>query len=39
MGLYRGWRGGGGGGGSVTHSSLASLDPRMHEDYAFVYVC
>ena len=37
MGLYRGWRGGGG--SSVSQSSLASLDPRMHEDYAFVCVC
>ena len=36
MGLYRSWRGGGGGGGSVR---LVSLDPRMHEDYAFVCVC
>ena len=36
MGLYRGCGGGGGGGGSVP---LASLDPRMHEDYAFVCVC
>ena len=35
MGFYRGWRGGG---GSVPQSSLASLDPRMHEDYAFVCV-
>ena len=26
-------------GGSVSQSSLASLDPRMHEDYAFVCVC
>ena len=34
MGLYRGWRGGGGGGGA-----MSSLDPRMHEDYAFVRVC
>ena len=32
MGLYRGW-GGGGGGGSLPQSTLASLDPRMHEDY------
>ena len=32
MGLYRGWRGGGGG-------AMSSLDPRMHEDYAFVCVC
>ena len=32
MGLYRGWRAGG---GSVPQSSL---DPRMHEDYAFVCV-
>ena len=46
MGLYRGLRGGGGGGGggsvpqwgggSVPQSAL---DPRMHEDYAFVCVC
>ena len=37
MGLYRGWRaGGGGGGGSVPQSSL---DPLMHEDYAFDCVC
>ena len=34
MGLYRGWREGGG--GSVP---LASLDMRMHEDYASVCVC
>ena len=42
MGLYRGWRVCvcvWGGGGSVPQSSLASLDPRMHEDYAFVCVC
>ena len=39
MGHYRGWHGGGGGRGSVPQSSLASLDPRMHEDYAFVCVC
>ena len=32
MGLYRGWRVGGGG-------AMSSLDPRMHEDYAFVCVC
>ena len=38
MRLYRGWRGGGGG-GSVPQSSLASLDPRMQEDYAFVCLC
>ena len=31
--------GGGGGGGSVPQSTLASLIPRMHEDYAFVCVC
>ena len=37
MGLYRGWRGGGGGGGALYPQS--SLDPRMHEDYAFVCVC
>ena len=40
---YRGiamdFTGVGGGGGSVPQSSLASLDPRMHEDYAFVCVC
>ena len=36
MGLYRGWRGGGGGGALYPQSSL---DPRMHEDYAFVCVC
>ena len=35
MGLYRGWQGGGGGGGRA----LSSLDPRIHEDYAFVCVC
>ena len=35
MGLYRGWRVE----GSVPQSSLASLDPSMHEDYAFVCVC
>ena len=37
MGLYRGLRGGGG--GSLPQSSLAFLDPRMHEDYVFVCVC
>ena len=31
--------GGGGGGGSVPQSSLASLDPRMLEDYDFLCVC
>ena len=35
MGLYRGWRGGGGGGGGA----LSSLDPGMHEDYAFMSFC
>ena len=34
MGLYRGWRGGGG-----ALYPFSSLDPRMHEDYAFVCVC
>ena len=34
MGLYRGCRGGGGGGGGA----ISSLDPRMHEAYAFVCV-
>ena len=33
MGLYMGWRGGG------TLCPQFSLDPRMHEDYAFVCVC
>ena len=36
MGLYRGLRGGG---GSLPQSSLAFMDPRMHEDYVFVCVC
>ena len=35
MGLYRGSRGGGGG----ALYPQSSLDPRMHEDYAFVYFC
>ena len=37
MGLYRGWRVGGGGGGALCSQSF--LDPRMHENYAFVCVC
>ena len=35
MGLYRGWQCGGVG----ALCPQFSLDPRMHEDYAFVYVC
>ena len=35
MGLYRGWWVGGGG----ALCSQSFLDPRMHENYAFVCVC
>ena len=39
MGLYRGLYSGWRREGAVPQFSLASLDTRMHEDYAFVCVC